>query len=161
VTDEHVLIVAEGDGVFDDAVAELRAGGARIVEGWAQPRPGIVCAGAVASAADAEAVVLAAVAGGGVVVDAHADREVVDRLCSDLRAIGALDHRLERSTRGPQLTREQRELLTLLGGGASLGEAARRLHLSRRTADRRLAAARATLGTSTTAETLAAFARET
>lgn len=46
----------------------------------------------------------------------------------------------------------QRELLRLLGGGLSVGEAAARLHLSPRTAERRLAEARAALGAATNAE---------
>jgi DNA-binding CsgD family transcriptional regulator len=83
---------------------------------------------------------------------------VIDRLCSDLRTFGRIEHRLERRRR-PALTVEQRELLALLADGLSLGDAAQRLHLSRRTADRRLAAARATLGASTTAEAVHAFAQ--
>lgn len=47
---------------------------------------------------------------------------------------------------------EQRRLLALLGGGLSVAEAAQRLHLSPRTAERRLAAARASLGAATNAE---------
>jgi DNA-binding CsgD family transcriptional regulator len=47
---------------------------------------------------------------------------------------------------------EQRRLLELLGGGLSVVEAARRLHLSRRTAERRLAEARSILGAATNAE---------
>jgi DNA-binding NarL/FixJ family response regulator len=52
------------------------------------------------------------------------------------------------------LSAEQRALLGQLLGGATLGQAARALHLSRRTADRRLAAARAALEARTTAEAL-------
>ena len=154
----RVLIVAEGPGVFADALAEVRDGGWRIVEGWR--RPGgteVVCAGVVASEEDAAAALLAAVSGCGILVDARAERDVVDRLCSDLRTFGRLEHRLERRRR-PALTVEQRELLALLADGLSLGDAAERLHLSRRTADRRLAAARATLGAATTAEALRVFA---
>ena len=47
---------------------------------------------------------------------------------------------------------EQRRLLRLLCHGLSVAEAARRLHLSRRTAERRLASARAALGAATNAE---------
>jgi DNA-binding CsgD family transcriptional regulator len=47
---------------------------------------------------------------------------------------------------------EQRRLLGLLGGGLSVPEAARRLHLSPRTAERRLAEARAALEAATNAE---------
>jgi DNA-binding CsgD family transcriptional regulator len=50
-------------------------------------------------------------------------------------------------------------LLELLLTGATIGEAARRLHISRRTADRRLAAARRALDAGTTAEALRAAAR--
>jgi DNA-binding NarL/FixJ family response regulator len=46
----------------------------------------------------------------------------------------------------------QRRLLALLACGLSVPEAARRLHLSRRTAERRLAEARVALGAATNAE---------
>lgn len=150
------LLVAEGPGVFADALAELRADGWTVVDGWRESVDG-VCAGVVADERDAAAALLAAVSGSGVVVDARAERDVVDRLCADLRTLGPCEHRLERRAR-PALTREQRELLALLADGLALGEAAARLHLSRRTADRRLAAARAALGAATTAEAVRAFA---
>jgi DNA-binding NarL/FixJ family response regulator len=154
-----VLVVAEGEGVLADVLAELRGERVRLVDGFREGAGAdAVCVGVVADAADAEAALLAAVSGSGVVVDARAPREVVDRLCGDLRTFGPVEHRLSRRTR-PVLTREQRELLALLAGGASLGDAARQLHVSRRTADRRLAAARSALGAGTTAEALAAFAR--
>jgi DNA-binding CsgD family transcriptional regulator len=47
---------------------------------------------------------------------------------------------------------EQRRLLGLLGSGLSVAEAAQELHLSPRTAERRLADARAALGAATNAE---------
>jgi DNA-binding NarL/FixJ family response regulator len=52
----------------------------------------------------------------------------------------------------PPLDEEQRQLLQLLSDGLSLAEAAASLHVSRRTAERRLAEARAALGATTTAE---------
>lgn len=58
-----------------------------------------------------------------------------------------------------ELTPEGLRLLGLLVEGMSLGEAARSIHLSRRTADRRLAAARLALGAATTAEALITFQR--
>jgi DNA-binding CsgD family transcriptional regulator len=61
------------------------------------------------------------------------------------------------------LTGEERRLLDLLADGRALGEAAETLHLSRRTADRRLAAARGKLRVRTTAEAVLvapALARE-
>ena len=50
------------------------------------------------------------------------------------------------------LNEEQRRLLGLLARGLSVTEAARALHLSPRTAQRRLAEARASLGAATNAE---------
>jgi DNA-binding NarL/FixJ family response regulator len=50
------------------------------------------------------------------------------------------------------LDEEQQQLLLLLGQGLSVREAAKRLHLSRRTAERRLAEARAALSAATNAE---------
>ena len=50
------------------------------------------------------------------------------------------------------LDEEQRRLLGLLARGLSVPAAARRLHLSPRTAERRLAEARAALGATTNAE---------
>jgi DNA-binding NarL/FixJ family response regulator len=50
------------------------------------------------------------------------------------------------------LDEEQQQLLSLLAEGLTVREAATRLHLSRRTAERRLAEARAALGAATNAE---------
>jgi len=54
-----------------------------------------------------------------------------------------------------------RELLELLSAGSSLGDAAKQLHLSRRTADRRLAEARRLLGARSTAALLVAYRVDT
>ena len=51
-----------------------------------------------------------------------------------------------------RLDPEQRRLLELLAEGLSVAAAARRLYVSRRTADRRLASARALLGVRSNAE---------
>ena len=142
----------------EDAAAELATGNSQVVRGWrAGPGP-VVCVGRVANAEDAARAVLAAVGGAQLVVDVDAPREVVDQLCDDLRRIGELDHRVGPPS-GPVLSKEQRALLELLLSGAALGEAARALHISRRTADRRLAAARSALGAGSTAEALRLAAR--
>jgi DNA-binding NarL/FixJ family response regulator len=52
------------------------------------------------------------------------------------------------------LTEEQLRLLDLLRQGVSVREAARRLHISHRTAERRLAEAREALGAATNAEAI-------
>jgi DNA-binding NarL/FixJ family response regulator len=153
------LVVCEDpDDDASDLVAEFARNGWTIREGWdvaggVPDRAKIVLVGDVRNDADASAAVLAAVWGTGVVVRARASRDVLDRLCEDLRRIGPVEH-----FTGPRpkqtLDAEQRSLLALLVHGCSLGEAASQLHLSRRTADRRLAAAREALGVETTAQAL-------
>lgn len=152
------LILVEGSAsAYADAAADLRSGGWTLVPGW-DAHSGVICSGIVASAEDAAAALLAAVGGAGVLIDARADREIVDRLCEDLRRLGRLDHRVGDQARRVNLTREEQALVEILLAGESLGAAARTLHLARRTADRRLASVRAKLGVATTAEALVRMA---
>lgn len=149
------IVLEQADAAaVDAALAELTADGAEVVRGWRPPRDGVVvCVGRVETVQDAGAAVLAAVRSARLVLDAIAPREVIDQLCDDLRRLGTLDHRIGPSSR-PVLSAEERALLAQLLTGATLGQAARALHLSRRTADRRLASARMTLGAGSTAEVL-------
>jgi DNA-binding CsgD family transcriptional regulator len=155
------LIVVEGtDAAVADAVAEVRDQGWTVVSGWwTVGDERVACTGVVASAEDAAAALLAAVGGAALVVAGRADRDVLDRLCDDLRRLGRLDHRTASMPRRARLTGDERALVGLLLDGLTLGEAARRLHLSRRTADRRIAAVREKLGVSTTAEALVLVAQ--
>jgi DNA-binding CsgD family transcriptional regulator len=154
------LVVVEGDATaVADALADLRAEGWEVVSGWRAARPGVVCTGVVASAEDAAAALLASIGGAGLVVHGRAPREILDRLCDDLRRIGHLDHRTASTPRAPRLTAEERALVDLLLEGMTLGEAAKRLNLARRTADRRLASLKQKLGVATTAEALVAAGR--
>jgi DNA-binding CsgD family transcriptional regulator len=155
-------VVIEGSAasaVVDRVCADLAARGLRISSDWRAAAPGVVCAGVVDDAHDAEQAVLAALAGAQLVVTATASREVIDRLCDDLRRLGPLDHRIDPSGDQPALSAEERALLDRLLAGDSLGQAAAAVHMSRRTADRRIASARRALGVTTTAELLAAAAR--
>ena len=154
VTLSAPLVVVEGSArAYADALADLRSAGWTLVPGW-DARAGIVCTGVVGSMEDAAAALLAAVGGAGVLIDAQAERDVVDRLCEDLRRIGRLDHRVGEQPLRVTLTREEQALVDILLDGESLGAAARRLSVARRTADRRLASVRAKLGVETTAEAL-------
>jgi DNA-binding CsgD family transcriptional regulator len=160
------LVVVEGEG--DELAAarrELEWAGWRMVDGWETASPArtgpVVRAGTMRSSSDAVDALLAALAGDGVLVAACAGRELIDRLCDDLRRLGPVDHRLGGRPAPPALSPEQVELLRLLGEGASLGDTARRLNVSRRTADRRIASARRTLGVNTTAEAVRRAARST
>src|SRR5207244_12177694 len=119
----------------------LECAGMKTAETW-QQTPGFVCVGVVADAGDAAAALLSAVWGAGIVIHATAPAEVVERLVEDLRRLGPVDYRTGEVPSEPALTHDERALLELLAEGASLGDAAERLHLSRRTADRRLASAR-------------------
>ncbi|MBE7188453.1 hypothetical protein [Jatrophihabitans endophyticus] len=134
-----------------------------LTAGWQVPPDhsagDVVCVGRVVDTDDAARAVLAAVAGADLVIDAgSADRDVIDRLCDDLRRLGVLDHRVEPPPAIP-LDDVQQDLLGLLMAGATLGQAARVLHLSRRTADRRLAASRQALNVDSTTEAVTAARR--
>ncbi len=111
----------------------------------------------VADSTGAQEAVLAALRGEDLVLHFTADDEVVDRLLDDLTRLGEVRW-LEPAP--DALTEEQVALLARLHAGMTLGEAAGDLHVSRRTADRRLAAARQALGVGTTAEALVAAARQ-
>lgn len=158
-----LVVVEAGAEVLSDAHAELTSLGWEVLEerSVAEPvgaRSGtVVWSLTVEDDGSAALAVLAALEGTGLLIDARADRATVDRLCDDLRRLGHLDHRI--GDPGPLLTLEERRLLDLLSNGIALGEAAAQLHLARRTADRRLVAARTKLGVETTAQALAAHRR--
>jgi DNA-binding NarL/FixJ family response regulator len=110
---------------------------------------------------DAEAAVLAAVQGATVTAYVDGPGHLADLLQSDLRRLGSVevlrgsvDEPLSEPDAAADLDPQVQALLDLMVDGATLGDAARALHLSRRTADRRLALARRALGVSTTTEVL-------
>lgn len=156
------LVVIEGHDPgaerFEAATARALGEGWTIVDGWSDTRPGerLVCSGTVATADDARAALLAALSGRGVIVWATAERSTIDMLLDDLRRLGRVEHLPEGVHPPARLDTEQRLLLDLLADGLTLGEAALQLGLARRTADRRLAAARRVLGVATTAEAILA-----
>jgi DNA-binding NarL/FixJ family response regulator len=123
-------------------------------------RGGVRHEATVRTSEDAALAVLAALAGADVFVHATGPRAVVDPLCEDLRRLGRLRHIPAGEPIPPPthaLGDTDRALLGLLGEGVSLREAARRLYLSTRTADRRLATVRRHLGVRTTAEAIRAW----
>lgn len=150
------IVIVEGPTeAFRRAVDELRSEGWAIRDGF-DPDPGApapVCAGTVDDAASAGRAVLTVLAGAGIVAHATAAGDVVDRLLDDLRHIGQVD--LRTGTGSTAVGHEARAILGRLAAGDTLGEAAHALHLSRRTADRRLAAARHALGVERTVEAIA------
>ena len=150
------MIVIEGpDDAFERAVAEASAAGWRVRDGFDGQPPGagqVVRTGAVTSAEDAASALLAVLDGAGLIVHGCATREVLDRLLDDLRHVGPVEHRRRLEPTPPALDDDQLTILRMLGDGRRLGDAAAALGWSRRTTDRRLAAARAVLGTERTVE---------
>jgi DNA-binding CsgD family transcriptional regulator len=153
-----LVVVEASERAFAYALREVERSGARMVEGWRNDAA-VVCSGVVRDAADCAEALLAGVAGAGLVVHAQAERDVIDRLVDDLRRFGRVDHRTGEPEPGPGLSVDERRLLDQLADGKTLGEAGSELHLSRRTADRRLASARDKLGVTTTAEAVVAYVR--
>ena len=160
-----VLIVVEGPpGLLAAEAAQLRANGYDVREGFRAVGAiagRTICHGAVASANDAGAAVLAALAGHGLLIGATTSRETIDRLVDDLRHIGRVDHRAEvaNSPARIEIDADGRSILRLLAEGLTLREVAEQLGIPRRTADRRLAAARRALGAERTAEAIAKAGR--
>jgi len=138
--------------VLDEAMRVARAAGWRVVRGWAAPmqRDRIVCRGWIRTSDGARRALLAAVSGAGLIVGISADRETVDRFLDDLRRLGPVEH-IPVATESIRLEADQRALLELLAEGLTLREAAAELGMPRRSADRRLAAARRVLGVDSTA----------
>jgi DNA-binding NarL/FixJ family response regulator len=156
---ERALTIADRPETLDAVAAELtRAGwsvrsGFRLDDlGWELSSARIACVGRIESDADAEAALLAAVRGAGVALLDDREDGKAERLIEDLGKLGPLRWRSSQPDRLQTLDDQERRLLELLAEGRSLGQAARALYVSRRTADRRLAAARAKLGVRTTAE---------
>jgi DNA-binding NarL/FixJ family response regulator len=105
--------------------------------------------GTVRSTEHALSALAAAVGGAGLIVTARGT--MLERLIEDLQDLCA--------GRKQRLSYEERRLLKLLAAGISVSEAARKLYISRRTAERRLRAARLTLGVRTTTEAVMAVGR--
>ncbi|MFN8630927.1 MAG: helix-turn-helix domain-containing protein [Chloroflexota bacterium] len=158
VTPTFVVIEAANaaaDAHFRRAIDAARAAGWQPVPGWLGGRGRVACFGEVATDAEAVLALRAAVGGSSIIVLAQIPRETIDRLVDDLRRLGPVRHLTADVPAPAAIDEEQRSLLRLLADGLTLGEAASELGLSRRTADRRLSAARRALGAERTAEALA------
>ena len=117
---------------------------------------GFVCVVHVADEVGFSTAIVAAVGGAGLVAIVPDQLgSLCTRLLDELRGIDPVPLGAAPSD-ALALTDEQRMLLDLIGGGMPVGEAARTMSISRRTADRRLAQARATLGVATTTEAVVA-----
>ena len=115
-----------------------------------------VAVGTVASTDEAERALLLAIRGAGLIVTVDTEAPWaagfvadVQRLAAPAPAVGA----------DLPLSPEQRQILDLLADGASIASAATILFLSLRTANRRVAEARAALGVTSTSEAVIAYVR--
>ncbi|MGH3735690.1 MAG: LuxR family transcriptional regulator [Micromonosporaceae bacterium] len=162
-------------GTTTDATSVLRRlarDGWKTREGFALPDPAwdvsdkqLLLFGRVPDLQTAELAVLAAVRGAGVVVIADAESEPGRTLLADLARIGPVgtdadDVPTEAGDDDLPLTEEQRALLARLAAGETIAAAATSEFLSLRTANRRIAQARAALGVRTTREAVLAYLRQ-
>ena len=152
-----VIVVEQSQDLLRAALAELKAAGWNLTAGFGTPPPLSargVRYGTVASSREAAAALLVVLGGSGLVIDARMDWAVLDQLLEDLRHLGPVEHRRVLAPI-PPITDDGRLILGLLAEGMTLGEAAAELEIPRRTADRRLAAARRILGVERTSEAVA------
>jgi DNA-binding NarL/FixJ family response regulator len=170
-------IVLDAGADLAPAVRELTRDGWRLHRGFTLPEEPwdlapsrLVLTGDVAGEAEAQAVLVAAVRGAGLAVRLDLRQPWAAGFLADLARLDAQLAPPVRpgASRPPapdvaaavgRLTPEQRQLLDLLAGGASIAQAARQLFLSLRTANRRVATARDALGVSSTREAVLAYVR--
>jgi DNA-binding CsgD family transcriptional regulator len=181
-------LVLPGPGDLDRAAADLTRRGWRVHRGfapadepWDLAPARVVAVGVVTDRTEAEAALLCAVRGAGLVVTLDRDRSWAAGFLADLARLappapgsdarGAEPDGPPPSPRPPAgsadptsrpatpLTAEQCDLLDLLAAGHSIAEAARMRYLSLRTANRRVADARTALGVPTTREAVLAYVR--
>ena len=158
------LVVVTGPGhLLDASVAELQVQGWSITCGWDVsnvPSQGIkariACIGRISTRRDAEAALLAALRWAAVISQVGNGDGWAAQFVEDLRRLGPVDIRsAESESPATRLNEEQLALLRLLSHGFCASRAARHLHISPRTAQRRLAAARTVLGVRSTAQAAA------
>jgi hypothetical protein len=150
-----VVIIADSLRTLAAATATAEAAGLRTKRGWSVATPpwdlsqeGIVVVDSLDGHAIEGELVDAVVRGAGAIIGIDRRRRGVARLLEALRRTAPLLDWYECPTM--QLDPEQIRLLHQLGNGASAREAARAVHLSERTAHRRMADARDLLGATST-----------
>lgn len=116
----------------------------------------LMCIGRVTDLEVARQAVAAAARGVGLAVSVELTGDDKRRFLEDLERLGASPAG-KASTTADLLDADHGELLAALATGATLTAAAADLHLSRRTAHRRIAEARQRLGVNTTVEAVAAW----
>jgi len=136
-------------------------------EGFALPDPAwdvtaakLVLHGRIAETETLQLAVLAAARGAGIVAVCDADTPVGRALVDDLGRLGSVHLGAGDGERVAELIPEQRALLDRLAAGDTIAAAAAAEFLSLRTANRRIAEARALFGVRTTREAVLAYLRQ-
>ena len=145
------LVVAVDEEGYAAALTEIAGAGWRIAAaGATDAAEGICTLYPVRDRGDAADVVLAGLRGRAVLARIEASEPgLVDDLLEDLSAIGPVQHR---DAAAVHLDVDTWRLVHRIVGGATLRAAAQTLHVSPRTAQRRLNAARDALGTESRAQ---------
>ena len=153
-----IILVSE-DGSLETASNEAAALGWSTLRGfrldertWDVTDERVVCVGSVATFDDVNLALLAVVRGAGLVARVSDDGEVRRRLNDNLRHLGRIEQRSHSNGEAAALSVDQIELCRMLGRGMNLADAAQAMHVSRRTAARRLRDARESLGVATSRE---------
>ena len=118
----------------------------------------LVAVGSIDSEAEAEAALQALARGVGLVVTVGVTGDLRHRVLEDAHRLGDLHHVEVDRTAIPDLHEDDRRLLDALAAGQTVADAAREIHTSLRTANRRLAAIRAGFGVDTTAQAVTRWA---
>ena len=158
-----VATTADADTVLRRLTRERWA----IREGFALPDPSwdvtgarLILYGRVAETDTLQLAVLAAARGAGIVAVCDTDTPIGRALIDDLGRLGTVHLGIGDGEAAADLVPEQRALLDRLAAGDTIAAAAAAEFLSLRTANRRIAEARALFGVRTTREAVLAYLRQ-
>jgi len=162
--------VVGSPGDADTVLRRLSRDGWSVREGFALPDPSwdvtaarLVLHGRIGDQETLQLAVLAAARGAGIVAICDAESPLGRALVDDLGRLGPVRHGADDGGGGDpvaELVPEQRALLDRLAAGDTIAAAAAAEFLSLRTANRRIAEARALFGVRTTREAVLAYLRQ-
>jgi DNA-binding NarL/FixJ family response regulator len=159
--------IVAGAAEAEAVVRRLARDGWTVREGFALPDPAwdvtgarLVLHGRVADQDSLQLAVLAAARGAGIVAVCDPESPIGRALADDLARLGPVQHGAEPADAVAELVPEQRALLDRLANGDTIAAAAAAEFLSLRTANRRIAEARALFGVRTTREAVLAYLRQ-
>ena len=163
------VVATPGDA--DTVLRRLARDGWAVRDGFALPDPNwdvtgakLILHGRIGDAETVQLAVLAAARGAGIVAVCDTESPLGRALVDDLARLGPVRQGVETGADAPDavadLVPEQRALLDRLAAGDTIAAAAAAEFLSLRTANRRIAEARALFGVRTTREAVLAYLRQ-